>query len=189
LPGVIGVIQATEVVKVLLGIGETLSGRLLLYDALNMKFRELRLRKNPECVLCSDQATQTELIDYEQFCGVPGHPVEEEAPVDEGFARLGVTTISQRMNEGWKPFILDVRKLHELEIVKLNYDATIPHEDVGTRLAEIPRDRDILVHCKMGGRSAKASRVLVAAGYPNVTNMEGGITAWAKLIDTDLPTY
>jgi adenylyltransferase/sulfurtransferase len=191
LPGVIGVIQATEVVKIVLGIGETLSGRLMLYDALAMRFRELKLRKNPECVLCSDQATQTGLIDYEQFCGIPGHPVEEEAvePVDEGFARLDVGTISARMADGWKPFILDVRKPHELDIVKLDYDLTVPHEDVGTRLGDIPLDRDILVHCKMGGRSAKASRVLVEAGYANVTNMEGGITAWAQQIDTSLPTY
>ncbi len=191
LPGIIGVIQATEVVKILLGIGETLSGRLMLYDALHMRFRELKLRKNPNCVLCSDRATQTELIDYEQFCGVPGHPVEEEKEevVDEGFARLDVRTISARMADGWAPFVLDVRKPHELDIVKLSYDATIPHEDVGARLAEIPRDRDILVHCKMGGRSAKAARVLVEAGYADVTNMEGGITAWAQEIDTSLPTY
>ena len=191
LPGVIGVIQATEVVKILLGVGETLSGRLMLYDALNMRFRELKLRKNPDCVLCSDKATQTELIDYEQFCGVPGHPVEieESAPVDEGFARQDVATIHARMAAGWAPFILDVRKPHELEIVKLSYDSTIPHEDVGARLAEIPRDRDVLVHCKMGGRSANAAAVLAKAGYTRVTNMEGGITAWAQQIDTSLPTY
>lgn len=110
-------------------------------------------------------------------------------PTDEGFARLDVQTIKDRMDEGWSPFILDVRKPHEVAIVALDYDAAVPHEDVGDNLDDIPKDRPVLVHCKMGGRSAKAAEVLARAGYTDVTNMEGGIAAWAEQIDTSLPTY
>ena len=194
LPGIIGVVQATEVCKIILGVGTTLSGRLMLYNALDMKFRELKLRKNPNCVLCSDKATQTELIDYLQFCGVPtaaeGARETDAAAVDEGFARQGVVEVKERLDAGWKPFVLDVRKPHEADIVKFDWaDLLVPHEDVAQHLAEIPRDREILVHCKMGGRSAKAAAVLVSAGYTSVTNLEGGIVGWAQQIDTTLPTY
>ncbi len=194
LPGIIGVVQATEICKIILGIGTTLSGRLMLYNALDMKFRELKLRRNPNCVLCSDKATQTELIDYLQFCGVPtadeGARETDAAAADEGFARQGVLEVKGRLDAGWKPFVLDVRKPHEADIVKFDWaDLLVPHEDVGQHLAEIPKDREILVHCKMGGRSAKAAAVLVNAGYTSVTNMEGGIVGWAQQIDTSLPTY
>jgi len=185
LPGIIGVIQATETVKIILGKGTTLSGRLMLYDALEMDFRQLKLRKNPDCVICSDRATQTELIDYVQFCGAPSH----EASEPQRFEELSVAEVSRRRQEGWEPFVLDVRKQAEADIVSLGADTLIPHEEVGERLAEIPRDRDILVHCKMGGRSAKAAQVLGRAGYEGVFNMAGGITAWATEIDTSLPTY
>ncbi len=194
LPGIIGVIQATEIVKIILGIGETLSGRLMLYDALGMSFRQLKLRKNPDCVICGANPTVTELIDYNQFCGVPtmaeGARPTDVAAADEGFARLSVQEIKRKLDAGWAPFVLDVRKPHEADIVKLGFaDLLVPHEDVGAHLADIPRDRDILVHCKMGGRSAKAAQVLADAGYTRVTNMEGGITGWATDIDTSLPTY
>ena len=194
LPGIIGVVQATEIVKIILGIGETLSGRLMLYDALGMSFRQLKLRKNPDCVICGPNPTVTELIDYNQFCGVPT-AAEGARPTDvaadgEGFARLGVAEIKAKLDSGWAPFVLDVRKPHEADIVKFDFaDVLIPHETVSAELARIPSDRDILVHCKMGGRSAKAAKALVEAGYGNVTNMEGGITAWANEIDTSLPTY
>ncbi len=194
LPGIIGVVQATEICKIILGVGTTLSGRLMLYNALDMKFRELKLRKNPNCVLCSDKATQTELIDYLQFCGVPtadeGARETDAASADEGFARQGVVEIKERLDAGWKPFVLDVRKPHEADIVKFDWaDLLVPHEDVGQQLEQIPKDREILVHCKMGGRSAKAAAVLANAGYTSVTNMEGGIVGWAQQIDTTLPTY
>ena len=194
LPGIIGVIQATEIVKIILGVGETLSGRLMLYDALGMNFRQLRLRKNPECVICSDNPTVTDLIDYEQFCGVPtiaeGARPTDVATESEGFARLSVEDIKSKLDGGWSPFVIDVRKPHEADIVKFDFaDVLIPHEEVGANLERIPKDREVLVHCKMGGRSAKAAKVLVDAGYTNVTNMEGGITGWAKEIDPSLPTY
>lgn len=194
LPGLIGVVQATEIVKILLGIGETLSGRLMLYDALGMSFRTLKLRKNPNCVICGPNPTVTELIDYEQFCGVPsaaeGARPTDEASDDEGFVRQGVAEIKARLDAGWSPFVLDVRKPHEADIVRFDWaDTLIPHEDVGARLSEIPRDRPILVHCKAGGRSAKAAKVLADAGYEDVTNMEGGITGWASELDPSMPTY
>jgi len=192
LPGIIGVIQATEVVKIILGKGETLAGRLMLYDALNMKFRELKLRKNPDCVICGPNPTVTELIDYEEFCGVPGTgPAGPDDEVPALYAELSVGEIKARMDAGWAPFVLDVRKPHEADIVKFGFaDQLRAHEDVvaGNHIG-IPRDRDILVHCKMGGRSAKAAQALAEAGYGSVYNMAGGITGWAQQIDTSLPTY
>jgi adenylyltransferase/sulfurtransferase len=187
LPGIIGTIQATETIKILLGLGTTLSGRLLLFDALNMKFRELKLR-------CDPGAPKIErLIDYEQFCGIPkqqaGHSLENTPVVAADFAKLSVEQIHARLSEGWKPFVLDVRNEKEAAIVRFPWaDALIPHTEVGTRLAEIPKDREILVHCKLGGRSSQAAKVLAEAGY-QVTNMEGGITAWAKVIDPSMPVY
>jgi len=184
LPGLIGTIQATETIKILLGKGTTLSGRLLLFDAMNMKFRELRLRPDP------DAKPITTLIDYDQFCGVPRREgSREEAPTMSGsFDRLTVAEIKQKLDAGWKPFVLDVRGQSEWNIVNIGADALIPHTEVAARIAEVPRDREVLVHCKLGGRSSQACQVLAANGY-RVTNMEGGITAWAKEIDPRLPTY
>ena len=183
LPGVIGCIQATETIKILLGKGTTLSGRLLLYDALNMRFRELKVRRDPDAPKIEG------LIDYLQFCGVP-HAGEGAAPVGEGFARLSVQEIAAKRAAGWAPFVLDVRKPHEADIVRFPWaDALIPHDEVAAHLDQIPRDRDILVHCKLGGRSSKAAQALVEAGYTRVTNMEGGITAWAKELDPSMPVY
>ncbi len=183
LPGVIGCIQATETIKILLGKGETLSGRLLLYDALNMKFRELKLRKDPSV------EAPTELIDYQQFCGIPS--AGEEEPVgDEGFERISVTEAKAKLDAGWEPFVLDVRGDGEASIVKLDFvDRIYKHDEILKIQGELPKDRDILVHCKMGGRSAKAAAALSKAGFTRLTNLEGGITAWANEIDTSLPTY
>ncbi len=182
LPGVIGTIQATETVKIILGHGETLSGRLLLYDALNMRFRELKLRRDP------DAEPITELIDYEWFCGLQTN--EEDEKMADPFERISVSEAKSRMDDGWKPFVLDVRKPHETEIVKLDFaDRFQAHEDVLDIVADLPRDRDILIHCKMGGRSAKAAAALAGAGFTRLFNLEGGITSWAKEIDTSLPTY
>ncbi len=188
LPGIIGTIQATETLKVLLGLGTTLSGRLLLFDAINMRFRELKLRKDPET------PPITRLIDYHQFCGVPrpapDQPREEAAPMPaEGFFRLTPAQIQARRADGWAPYVLDVRGAPEAAIVRFPWaDALIPHTEVAARLAEIPRDREVLVHCKLGGRSGMAAKVLADAGY-QVTNMEGGITAWARDLDPSMPIY
>ena len=186
LPGLVGLIQATETLKILLGSGTTLSGRLLLFDALTMKFRELKLRRDP------DAPRIERLIDYDQFCGVPKTATpREEAPViqSENFGRISVTDAAARLKEGWKPFVLDVRNEAEAAIVRFPFaDALIPHTEVGNRLAEIPKDREILVHCKLGGRSSQAAAVLAEQGY-RVINLEGGITAWAKQIDPSMPVY
>lgn len=187
LPAVMGSIQATEAIKIVLGRGDTLSGRLLLYDALAMRFRELKVRKSPDTLKIE------RLIDYRQFCGIPGR---EAAPADgeavERFQRLGVEEAKRRLDDGWGPYVLDVRKPHEAAIVRLGFaDRLQPHEEVATIAAELPRDRDVLVHCKTGIRSAKACTALVAAGLApeRVFNLDGGITAWAKEIDTSLPIY
>jgi len=183
LPGVIGCIQATETIKLLLGQGTSLSGRLLLYDALNMRFRELKLRRDP------DAKPITALIDYQQFCGVPHGTPEPEADMP-AFHRIQVQDAQRRLQEGWKPFVLDTRKPHEADIVRLPFtDALIPHELVAARVDELPRDRDILVYCRSGVRSGKAAEALVAAGFSSVTNLEGGVLAWANEIDPSMPTY
>ncbi|MES2641466.1 MAG: molybdopterin-synthase adenylyltransferase MoeB [Myxococcota bacterium] len=186
LPGIVGTIQATETIKILLGIGTTLSGRLLLFDALNMQFRELKLRRDP------DSPKIEHLIDYDQFCGVPkAQTPREEAPViqSETFGRISVDEAARRLKEGWKPFVLDVRNDAEAAIVRFPFaDALIPHTEVANRLAEVPKDREILVHCKLGGRSSQAAAVLAQNGY-RVINLEGGIVAWAKQIDTSMPVY
>jgi len=183
LPGVIGCLQATETIKVLLGLGSTLSGRLLLYDAMSMRFRELKLRRDP------DAKPITRLIDYQQFCGFPGAD-HAPAPEDEPFERLSVRQIKARLDEGWAPYVLDVRKPHEAEIVDLAFaDRLHPHEDVLAIADALPRDRDLLIHCKGGVRSAKAARALAGAGFTRLFNFEGGIKAWAAEIDASLPTY
>ncbi|MEZ4239611.1 MAG: molybdopterin-synthase adenylyltransferase MoeB [Myxococcota bacterium] len=184
LPGVIGTIQATETLKLLAGIGTSLSGRLLLYDALNMTFRELKLRRDP------NRQPITELIDYQQFCGLPSVGAAPEPVAAEGFERIGVKQLKQRWDEGWRPYVLDVRKPHEAEIVSLPFvDRLEPHETVGRIADELPRDRDIVVACKSGGRSAKAAAVLAEHGFTRLFNLEGGVLAWAGEIDPSLPTY
>ncbi len=182
LPGVIGCIQANEVIKIILEKGRTLSGRMLSYDALNMSFKEFKLRRDP------NTPQITELIDYQQFCGLGG--VTEETAQQDAFDRISVQDAKVKLDEGWKPFVLDVRKPHEVEIVSLDFvDLTQPHESVLEIVNHLPKDRDILIHCKMGGRSAKACTALAEAGFTNLYNLEGGITGWAKEIDTSLPTY
>jgi adenylyltransferase/sulfurtransferase len=185
LPGIIGTLQATETIKILLGQGTTLSGRLLLFDALDMKFRELKLRRDP------DAKPIEKLIDYDQFCGIPKQAgsKEEHPGATGGFQRLSVKEIAAKRAGGWKPFVLDVRGASEAAIVRFPWaDALIPHTEVPKRLADIPKDREILVHCKLGGRSAQAAAVLAEAGY-RVTNMEGGIVAWAKEVEPGMAVY
>ena len=202
LPGLVGVIQATETIKLILGIGEPLVGRLLLVDALGMTFRTLKLRKNPACPVCGPNPTVTELIDYDQFCGiakptttgpleVSSHgAVDAAANVVDGIPQISVEELKQRQDAGDKPFVLDVREPHEYAIVNLGAPL-IPVGQVGSRLNEIPvgKDEEIVVHCKSGGRSQKAALDLKAAGFTKVKNLAGGITAWAERIDPSLPKY
>src|SRR6201996_1192489 len=200
LPGLVGIIQATEVIKLILGIGEPLIGRLLLVDALGMSFRTLKLRKNPACPACGTHEIK-ELIDYDQFCGiqkpteagpleVSSHGTVADLPVVDGIPQLSVEQLKSEIDTGHKPFILDVREPHEYQIVNLGAPL-IPVGQLDQRLNEIPvgKNEEIVVHCKTGGRSQKASLALKAAGFTNVKNLAGGITAWADKIDKSLPKY
>ena len=201
LPGLVGVIQATEVIKLILGIGEPLIGRLLLVDALGMSFRTLKLRKNPDCPMCGTHEIK-QLVDYDQFCGiappttagpleVSSHgSVDTAANVVDGIPQMSVEELKARRDAGTQPFVLDVREPHEYAIVNLGVPQ-IPLGSLESRLGEIPvsKDAEIVLQCKSGARSQKASLALKAAGFTNVKNLAGGITAWADRIDTSLPKY
>ena len=184
LPGLVGVLQATEVLKLILGIGDPLIGRLLLIDSLGMKFRELKLRKNPECPACGTHPTITKLIDYNEFCGIRG----EEKPVEAGIPEMQVEELKRRLDAGEDVFILDVREPHEYQICNLG-GHLIPLGDLPKRINELDTSREIVAHCKMGGRSAKAVQFLRQAGFTKVKNLTGGITAWADRIDRTMPKY
>jgi sulfur-carrier protein adenylyltransferase/sulfurtransferase len=184
LPGLVGVIQATEVIKLILGTGDPLIGRLLLVDALGMKFRELKLRKNPDCPVCGKNPTVTKLIDYNQFCGIRG----EEKPVDASIPEIQVEELKRRLDAGDDLFILDVREPHEYQICNIG-GYLIPLNDLPKRINELDSSREIVAHCKMGGRSAKAVAFLRQAGFQKVYNLKGGITAWADRIDPKVPKY
>ena len=187
LPGLVGVIQATEAIKQILGNGEPLIGRLLLVDALNMRFRELKLRKNPECPMCGRNPTITQLIDYQQFCGiVPETP--QEKSVKNGIPQITVKDLKQRLDAGEDVQLIDVREPYEFQIAQIG-GKLIPQNDVPQRLAEIDRDREVVVHCKSGGRSQRIAEYLKQAGFPNVTNLAGGILAWSDEIDPKVPKY
>jgi len=187
LPGLIGVIQATEAIKLILGIGESLIGRLLLVDALKLRFRELKLRKNPDCPVCGTHPTVTKLIDYEQFCGIRPETKEEQA-VKNGIPQLSVKDLKKRMDAGEDLFILDVREPFEYQIANIG-GKLIPQGEVPQRLAEIDRDREIIVQCKSGGRSQRIAEFLKQSGYPKVANVSGGIIAWSDQIDPSIPKY
>ena len=184
LPGLVGVIQATETIKLILGSGEPLIGRLLLVDALSMRFRELKLRKNPDCPACGTHPTVTELIDYNQFCGIRG----EEAAAPTSMTDITVEELKKRLDRGDDLFVLDVREPHEYQICNIG-GYLIPLNDLPKRVSELDSSREIVVHCKMGGRSAKAADFLRQSGFTKVHNLAGGITAWAERIDPKVPKY
>jgi molybdopterin/thiamine biosynthesis adenylyltransferase/rhodanese-related sulfurtransferase len=187
LPGLVGVIQATEVIKLILGNGNPLIGRLLLVDSLNMKFRELKLRKNRECPVCGDNPTVTELIDYQNFCGiVPETPQEKN--VKNGIPQITVKELKQRLDSGEDVQLIDVREPYEYQIAQIG-GKLIPQNDVPNRLGEIDRNREVVVHCKSGGRSQRIAEFLQQAGYPRVVNVAGGITAWSDEIDPKVSKY
>ncbi|MFY9853322.1 MAG: molybdopterin-synthase adenylyltransferase MoeB, partial [Terracidiphilus sp.] len=187
LPGLVGVIQATEVIKLILGAGESLIGRLLLVDALSMRFRELKLRKNPECPVCGENPTVTELIDYQHFCGiVPETP--QEKSVKNGIPQLSVKDLKRRMDAGEDVYILDVREPYEYRIAQIG-GMLIPQTDVPNRLAEIDREREIIVQCRSGARSQRIAEFLKQQGYPRVVNLAGGILAWSDEIDPKVQKY
>ena len=187
LPGLVGVIQATEVIKLILGKGEPLIGRLLFVDALAMRFRELKLQKNPECPVCGDHPTVTELIDYQQFCGIVPGPIQESG-FKNGIAQISVRELKQRRDAGEDVFVLDVRQPWEYQLANIG-GKLIPMFEVPGRLAEIDRNREIVVQCKLGISSQRVAEFLAQAGYANVKNLAGGIRAWADQIDPKVPKY
>ena len=187
LPGLIGVIQATETIKLILGIGEPLIGRLLLVDALNMRFRQLKLRKNPECPVCGDHPTVTKLIDYQQFCGI--EPASErQSAVKNGIPQVSPKDLKKRIDAGEDLFILDVREPFEYQIANIG-GVLIPQNDVPKRIGEIDRNREIVVQCKSGGRSQRIAEYLKQSGFPTVSNLAGGIVAWSDEVDPKVPKY
>jgi sulfur-carrier protein adenylyltransferase/sulfurtransferase len=185
LPGLVGVIQATEAIKLILGKGEPLIGRLLLVDALSMKFRELKLRKNPECPACGLHPTVTKLIDYQEFCGIRG----EEAPVTtSAVPEIQPEELKRKLDRHEDVFVLDVREPHEYQICNLN-GYLIPLGDLPKRVNELDSSREIVAHCRSGVRSGKAVDFLRQAGFKKVSNLAGGILAWADKVDPKMPKY
>lgn len=187
LPGTIGTIQATEALKVLLGIGAPLVGKLMLYNALDMSFDFVNLRKNPKCRICGPDADIKELIDYEEFCGVPGSG-HDEGSAGEGWD-IDAPQLASLLQGASAPLLLDVREPHELEISWLPNAANIPLGTLAARLSELDSAREMVVFCKAGTRSARALELLVSAGFKKVKNLHGGINAWARQVDTSLPIY
>ena len=187
LPGLVGMIQATEVIKLILGKGESLIGRLLLIDVLAMRFRELQLRKNPECPVCGSHPTVTELIDYQQFCGIAPEPPKENT-LKNGIPQISVKELKRRIDAGEDVYLLDVREPYEYKIAQIG-GKLIPQNEVPQRLAEIDRDREVIVHCRSGVRSQRIAEFLKQAGYPRVVNLAGGILAWADEIDPKVQKY
>ncbi|MGD0437017.1 MAG: molybdopterin-synthase adenylyltransferase MoeB [Bryobacteraceae bacterium] len=185
LPGVIGLIQATETVKLILGAGEPLVGRLLLYDALAMRFRELKLRRNPECPVCGDHPTIKKLIDYQEFCGIPNQ-THDPAPVA---GDIDPVEVKAKIDRGDKFVLIDVREPHEYQICKIPYAKLIPLGDLPKRVNELDSADEIVAHCKSGMRSAKAVDFLKQAGFRKVRNMKGGILAWSDKVDPSVPKY
>jgi sulfur-carrier protein adenylyltransferase/sulfurtransferase len=187
LPGIIGLVQATEAVKLILGIGEPLVGRLMLYDALAMRFRELKLRRNPECPVCGDHPTVTKLIDYQQFCGISQ---KEEAPMTgaaEG--EIDPVDVKAKIDRGDDFLLIDVREPHEYQICSIPTAKLIPLGDLAKRMNELDSAQEIVAHCKSGVRSGKAVDFLKQAGFKKVRNMKGGILAWSDKVDPRVPKY
>jgi sulfur-carrier protein adenylyltransferase/sulfurtransferase len=185
LPGIVGSIQAMETIKLILGAGDPLVGRLLLFDALAMRFRELKLKKNPDCPMCGKNRTITKLIDYEEFCGIRG----EEAPVmTDGIAEITARELKARQDRGEKIFILDVREPHEYQICNLN-GKLIPLGELPRRVNELDSSVEMVVHCRSGKRSADAIHFLQTAGFKKLLNLKGGVLAWADEVDPSMPKY
>jgi adenylyltransferase/sulfurtransferase len=186
LPGLIGVVQATEAVKIILGVGETLKNRLLLYDALNMRFRELKLRRDHNCPVCGDHPTVTKLIDYQEFCGLRP-PANAPATANEGV--IDPVEVKAKIDRGEDFTLIDVREPHEYQIARIPGAVLIPLGTLPSRLGELNPNAEIIAHCKSGARSQKAVDLLKQNGFKNVRNMTGGILAWSDKVDPSTPKY
>jgi adenylyltransferase/sulfurtransferase len=184
----VGMIQATEAIKLILGVGEPLIGRFLIYDALRMRFRELKLRKDPDCPVCGTHPTVTALIDYEQFCGI--HPAAPEpATVADNTTEITAVELKRRLDRGDDLKIVDVREPNEYQINRIAGSVLIPLGDVPRRYRELDPEDEIVVQCKVGGRSAKAADFLRSVGFKKVLNLKGGILDWIDKVDPTQPKY
>ena len=186
LPGIVGCLQAMETIKLIIGQGQTLIGRLLVFDALAMKFRELKLRKNPDCPVCGAHPTITGLIDYEQFCGIRG---EEHTPVMTGVPEIGPREVKKMIDEKQSFVLIDVREPHEFQICRIPGSTLIPLGEIPKRMHELDSASEIVVHCRSGQRSARAVEFLMKAGFQKIYNLKGGILAWSDQVDPSVPKY
>ena len=191
LPGVVGSLQALEVIKLILDEGDSLVGRLLIFDALELKWREVKLKRNPDCPVCADEPTQKELIDYDVFCGLQGEQSEDPRDSLKRFCEMEPSQLKDQLGSNNPPFVLDVRESFEWDIVNLGDFGSylIPLGELDQRIDEIPDDREIVVHCRSGVRSAKAANILADNGFSGLHNLSGGILGWIDEVDKSLPKY
>jgi adenylyltransferase/sulfurtransferase len=187
LPGIIGVMQALEAIKLIIGIGDPLIGRLVSFDALKLRFKEFKIRKDPNCPICGDHPTLHELIDYDQFCGIP--QADAEAAKEMDVPTITAIDLKQKFDRRDKFVLVDVREPFEYEITHIPGSKLIPLGELPARLSELDSADDIVLQCKSGGRSAKALRILQEAGFRKLSNLEGGITAWSDDVDPTVPKY
>jgi molybdopterin/thiamine biosynthesis adenylyltransferase/rhodanese-related sulfurtransferase len=187
LPGTVGTLQATEALKLILGIGSPLIGKLLLYDALDMSFQYVKLRKNPDCKVCSDHPEVTHLIDYEAFCGVPGRDLVEGSAGEEW--DIEPQALARRLSDHQPVRLIDVREPYELEISRLASAENMPLGELAARLKDLDSAQDIVLFCRNGGRSTRALELLLSAGFRKVKNLRGGINAYAQEVDPQIPVY
>lgn len=187
LPGTVGTIQATEVIKRILGIGESLVGKLLLYDALEMSFQMIKLRKNPSCKVCGPHPSITRLIDYEAFCGVPARETHTDRLEPEW--NIEPAELAEKLKQGSKICLVDVREPVELQVSQIPGEVVIPLGQLASRLSELDPEQEIVVFCRTGVRSSRALQILLGAGYKSVRNLKGGINAWAREVDPQVLQY
>jgi molybdopterin/thiamine biosynthesis adenylyltransferase/rhodanese-related sulfurtransferase len=187
LPGIIGVMQAIEAIKLIIGIGDSLIGRLVSFDALKLRFKEFKIRKDPSCPICGDHPTIHELIDYDQFCGIP--QADAEAAKELEVPTITATELKTKIDRKDKFVLVDVREPFEYDISRIPGSKLIPLGELPARLSELDSADDIVLHCKVGGRSAKALRILQEAGFRKLNNLQGGITAWSDEVDPSIPKY
>jgi sulfur-carrier protein adenylyltransferase/sulfurtransferase len=187
LPGIIGVLQAIEAIKLIIGLGDSLIGRLVSFDALKLRFREFKIRKDPNCPICGDHPTIHELIDYDQFCGIPQADAEAEKEMD--VPTITASELRKKLDRKEKFVLVDVREPYEYDICNIPGSKLIPLGELPARLSELDSADDIVLHCKVGGRSAKALKILQEAGFRKLSNLRGGITAWSDEVDPSVPKY